>query len=576
MKNILMMMALACAALFLTQCRKAIFEQTGGNLTGETIEVSLNVDNGGSKTGISPSGVVTWNQGDKIYVVGGHDTDGGYLGCLTAQNSGQSAYFTGTIRKTAQTQYFHYYYVGNNTFPTDGADYKYDISVQNGKLADGENDDCIAKKLHLMHCSAEVAPGVTNLGTITMESMMSMAKLQFSKSGDIAESLVCYGVIPSATLNTKTGELTNGTPDFVTLGGVKSSSRGNVADETVSDDYYMVLIPGSQTLTFANERLDDVWTSAKKTKDIVPNMLYTSNGQADGPAVTVALDKEIAGALPGRFSVGTNSKGAKKYTYFSKGNLQYRATEDGVAGDLTHQTVDGPKNGEWRFAEKQYGYIGEDNKNISDTYNGWIDLFGWGTSGYGSSAPYNKSTKPEDYAGNSNSGISGTNYDWGVYNAINNGGNDLMTGWRTLTNEEWEYLSDRKDGNSKVLYGQGKVGDENKYCGMIILPDGWTWAGDLVSYEKTWKSGASAWLNQYGLSDWSKMETAGALFLPAAGYREGTALHTQNSYGDYWYSSFLSGSSAGSLSFKSSTVNLENKFGYRYRGFSVRLIHDIK
>ena len=55
-----------------------------------------------------------------------------------------------------------------------------------------------------------------------------------------------------------------------------------------------------------------------------------------------------------------------KRVVFSPGNLQYNASTD-----------------TWRFALHQWEYIGETNKNIlSKTYDGWIDLFGWGTSMY--------------------------------------------------------------------------------------------------------------------------------------------------------------------------------------------------
>lgn len=49
----------------------------------------------------------------------------------------------------------------------------------------------------------------------------------------------------------------------------------------------------------------------------------------------------------------------------SPGNLQYQAS-----------------TGIWRFAEHQYDYIGSGNENISTSYSGWIDLFGWGTGRY--------------------------------------------------------------------------------------------------------------------------------------------------------------------------------------------------
>lgn len=62
---------------------------------------------------------------------------------------------------------------------------------------------------------------------------------------------------------------------------------------------------------------------------------------------------------------GVFSVSADKQVSFSKGNLQYQASTN-----------------TWRFAENQTDYIGNSNSNISATYDGWIDLFGWGTSGF--------------------------------------------------------------------------------------------------------------------------------------------------------------------------------------------------
>ena len=67
------------------------------------------------------------------------------------------------------------------------------------------------------------------------------------------------------------------------------------------------------------------------------------------------------GAIDGKFSI--NEDGGQ--VYFSQGNLQYQASSN-----------------TWKFAENQYDYVGSTNSNISSTYSGWIDLFGWGTSGY--------------------------------------------------------------------------------------------------------------------------------------------------------------------------------------------------
>ncbi|MBR1807836.1 MAG: hypothetical protein IJ776_00400 [Paludibacteraceae bacterium] len=137
------------------------------------------------------------------------------------------------------------------------------------------------------------------------------------------------------------------------------------------------------------------------------------------------------GALQGRFTINQNGD----QVVFSQGNLQYQAST---------QT--------WRFATNQYDYVGDANKNINDTYDGWIDLFGWGTG----DAPTKTSTNEADYA---------TFTDWGT-NPINNGGVDT---WRTPTREEWKYLFLSRE-NAATLFGLGSV-DGAK--GLIILPDNW-------------------------------------------------------------------------------------------------------
>ena len=100
------------------------------------------------------------------------------------------------------------------------------------------------------------------------------------------------------------------------------------------------------------------------------------------------------GFLPGRFSVG-----AGKQVCFSKGNLQYQASTD-----------------TWRYAENQWDRVGDDNANISPTYDGWIDLFGWGTA----NNPTNASTNPNDYPEYNPYFV--TFDDWGL-NKISNGCN---------------------------------------------------------------------------------------------------------------------------------------------------------
>ena len=101
----------------------------------------------------------------------------------------------------------------------------------------------------------------------------------------------------------------------------------------------------------------------------------------------------------GKFSVSPYTK-----VKFSRGNLEYLASTD-----------------TWRFAEQQYQYSG--SIDISSTSTSWFSVFGWATSGYDNKYPYLNGDRYDQGYYTGKNDIAGTNYDWGVYNAITNGGN---------------------------------------------------------------------------------------------------------------------------------------------------------
>lgn len=272
------------------------------------------------------------------------------------------------------------------------------------------------------------------------------------------------------------------------------------------------------------------------------------------------------GALNGLFSI--NNKGDK--VVFSQGNLQYQASTN-----------------TWRFAENQYDMVGSDNINAGSTYGGWIDLFGWGTSGYNNTAndPYAVNYQPwatsyalvssdYNYYGYGPSinqiepNLTGTsaNYDWGVYNAISNGGNTAGE-WRTLTSEEWYYIFYTRS-QAKNLRSLATV------CGVhgyVLLPDDFTMPGGL-----SWNIKPYEWEdNTYDSLAWSDMEAAGAVFLPAAGYHNGAGVRSVGSGGMYWSASYVDETYAGVMTFdlEGACVYVESGVN-RYSGSSVRLVQN--
>lgn len=239
----------------------------------------------------------------------------------------------------------------------------------------------------------------------------------------------------------------------------------------------------------------------------------------------------------GSFVAKPFSVSATKTVTFSPGNLQYHAAND-----------------EWRFAPSQLDYVGEDNANISSTYNGWIDLFGWGTG----NNPTNKSINYHDYQ---------TFVDWGV----NKIGNDAPNTWRTLTYDEWYYLCWERPNYDKLI-GVAQVNGVN--C-LILLPDAWVCPNGV-----TFKSGFDddRCTECYGnyqtisASDWSKLEASGAVFLPAAGRRGGSLVFSVQLYGYFWSGSEDDWGDTYGLGFDSGGAGVYN--GNRSGGLTVRLVQD--
>lgn len=233
------------------------------------------------------------------------------------------------------------------------------------------------------------------------------------------------------------------------------------------------------------------------------------------PTPPIPSDTIPEGAINGLFSVSPTQK-----VYLSQGNLQYQASTN-----------------TWRFAEHQWERLKEENINVSPTYDGWIDLFNWGTSGYNHGAncyqPWSTSTNATDYYAY---GIETCNLydqtgkaDWG-YNPISNGGNQENL-WRTLTYEEWCYLLFDRETPSGIRFVKANVNDVN---GAILVPDSWDNSIYLLNHPND--GGAYYDDNTVSIEDWVNiLQEAGAVFLPNGASRIGTTL-AYEANGDYWTS----------------------------------------
>lgn len=274
---------------------------------------------------------------------------------------------------------------------------------------------------------------------------------------------------------------------------------------------------------------------------------------------------QVEGALNGKFTI--NDDGDQ--VCFSKGNLQYQASTN-----------------TWRFAENQWDFVGDDNANISETYAGWIDLFGWGTSGYhDANDPHNVNYQPwstsdsivdesYNYFGygpstdmpSPNLTEGSANYDWGVYNPISNGGNRAGL-WRLLTFKERSYLFNTRSTNSGIRFAKAKVNNVN---GVILLPD--DWSSTFYALSNTNQYIGSFTSNTITALQWNTLEQHGAVFLPAAGHRGGFLVGYVGSYGSYWSASYVVyGGEASALAFDDEFLS-PGIMLLQYVGSSVRLV----
>ena len=223
--------------------------------------------------------------------------------------------------------------------------------------------------------------------------------------------------------------------------------------------------------------------------------------------------------LDSTFSISSNRK-----IVFSKGNLQYH-----------------PRNKEWRFAPKQTDIIGAGNNDIYDNYNGWIDLFGWGTGNNPTETYYTGGKYSEHYH----------NFvDWGK----NKIGNDSPDTWRTLTHAEWSTLLSSK---KRVTI------DEQK--GLLFFPDNWICpiVGMNIKDEM-----------QLSQEQWSLLETTHVIFLPIPGERRGNSYYEPDAWTMCYWSSTKSSSDTDYAYAYSSHYNRMHSCNLGY-GLGVRLVKDL-
>lgn len=328
----------------------------------------------------------------------------------------------------------------------------------------------------------------------------------------------------------KSIEVSDGSNTFT----LTCSPAASIATER---QFYIALPSGSYTtftFTNANDNSCELTVKEGKTVSITANTIQPISFSSKlnfGPSFP-------DGTLSGLFSVS-----AEKQVRFSKGNLRYQAS-----------------SGKWSFADHQYDAIKDNSGNTTATgrriQSDWIDLFGWGATGWAENEflchPCDTSNTDGKYKTQASVAADekitvNNGGDWGV---------NMGSGWRLLTSSEWSYVKSREN-LAKVC--TVKISETETAYGLVLLPDD-------CAYTLNNK------VTNLDFATWTSLEAAGAVLLPAAGARILTTVNYLNC-GYYWASDAANNTDANSLFIKDDHSSKTNTTR-RHFGASVRLVYD--
>ena len=312
----------------------------------------------------------------------------------------------------------------------------------------------------------------------------------------------------------------------VTIGDAKEPAAKILNVTTESSQKYLLLLlqsAGETTLTFDN---NNGKTITKTYPNLAPNGFYTAGG--NGGYAPVEPD---APATP-KFTVDADGTTVE----FAPGNLYW----DGSS---------------WQFEANQWDfrhYNGTNNDaaviggESTTTPTGTVGSFFWSkTASVAYAGSYSDSgTSTEDvFFTNDPKDETKPNENFQV-------SGETAGTWRTLSQAEWNYLLYTRD--NAPMWACVTLSDVS-VSGLVILPDG---------------SSATA----SDITTSSALAGSGAVFLPAAGYRNGTGVCFVGSYGNYWSGapSEYYENSAYDIYFESDFVSVLHDG--RNVGYAVRLV----
>lgn len=423
-----------------------------------------------------------------------------------------------TITEASTPQPLYFYYIGKAAGTVSGEPYKFDISNQSTGLP-------------VLACAPSSVNYSSGTSTYRTHLRNKCALVEFRLTEGTSDAVTVGDMLTVASINftDHTIEATN-TPGGITL--YPDPDPSNTTSK------WAILLPQAKVVGAA-VTIGSSSSYAANVPDIAANEYV--HGEA---AVSITRDYV--------FSVSSTTK-----VHFAPGNLQYtKSTET------------------WGFMAKQYDIVETTNQNVGDSYadQDVVSLFTWGANGNNNVTPFN--TNNSYWGGTSNLTTGSGGSDWGaVANDANLGGH---RDWRTLTKDEWKYLIETRTNAAKKV-GYATV---NGKTGIIILPDSFTdpmknnGSGAFVP-----KTTTGYGQNVYDGTNWDDMETAGAVFLPAAGYRNTTtAAINVGVHGWFWSATPAPDSGGKKFAYilYFSDYSMKPEFtNVRSLGASVRLVRNV-
>jgi len=521
-------MALALV-LGMSQCKKQETPTTGNTTpTNPGVHITVNVgdqdgkDNNGEKHNIAPAyGLFSFSSGDKLYV--GHN--GEFVGTLKFKNG----FFDGTIYPAPNVtdQPLHFFFLGNSELKSDT------VVNQTTSLSISIADQ--SANLPVLSYGASTAPytGPNKTYSTTLKNKCALVRFDLQNQGDYEVTLSNVPTLATVNFANPTPEnaivATEGQDyDDITLYG----EEGNTAIR------WAILLPGTN---LSHEQHSDLTITYSGEADLtnLDNNNYINSGiSINNPLpLPAAPDAQYAvkdsdGELT-QFSVSANKK-----VYFSRANLRYGESQSSIPGWSLHAR---------QFDEHEDAY-GDHGYGTHTGYNATYDLdrICWGRLANDGNYTY---TAGGSWIYADNLDLTRTNgTDWGT--VLSGEGNDK---WRMLTADEWDYLFNataRGDRRFIKVNVRDNAGVGTAYgvhvgtnFGVLLLPDNYAGTGlstPLSSFNNgNGKKFNTIDLKSDGTDDVSKMLNAGAVFLPALGYRNADQFVTEQ-YQEYTYYNIMS------------------------------------